>query len=113
MDRAFDIMKARNDEYLKSMAEKESEDGSGGNDEKTVTDVDSSELRVPENFESDIPGIEDDLAEAEKKAKAFHDEETGYEKGDLPAIMIAAMLTFGPIFLILGGIIVLAWLFLD
>ncbi|MGI6178119.1 MAG: hypothetical protein ACOYJO_06695 [Eubacterium sp.] len=109
MDRAFEIMKARNEEYLKEMAEKEGKDEDDG---RIVTDVDSSELHVPEDFEDDVPEIEDELSEAEKKAKAFHEDDSSYEKGDLPAIMIAAILTFGPIFLILAAIIILAVVFI-
>ena len=50
--------------------------------------------------------------EGERKAKEFHKEELGLEKGDIPALILSAMLVFGPIFLILGGILVLAWIFL-
>lgn len=35
------------------------------------------------------------------------------EKGDLPAMIISALAVFGPIFLILGGLVAVAWIFLS
>lgn len=34
------------------------------------------------------------------------------EKGDLTAMIISALAVFGPIFLVLGGLIAVAWVFL-
>ena len=34
------------------------------------------------------------------------------EKGDLTAMILSAMLVFGPIFLVLGGILAAAWVLL-
>ncbi len=51
----------------------------------------------------------------EKKAKEFHDrerEQPKLEKGDVPAMIISAILVFGPVFLILFLLLLLAWLFL-
>ena len=56
--------------------------------------------------------LSDEREEGERKAQEFHKEEVGLEKGDIPALILSAMLVFGPIFLILGGILVLAWIFL-
>ena len=50
--------------------------------------------------------------EAEEKAEEFHREENKLEKGDIPAMILSAFLVFGPIFLVLGGILALAWIFL-
>ena len=50
--------------------------------------------------------------EAEGKAEEFHREENKLEKGDIPAMILSAILVFGPIFLVLGGILALAWIFL-
>ncbi len=50
--------------------------------------------------------------EAEEKAEEFHREENKLEKGDIPAMILSALLVFGPIFLVLGGILALAWIFL-
>lgn len=35
------------------------------------------------------------------------------EKGDLPAMIISALAVFGPIFLVLGGLVAAAWIFLS
>ena len=34
------------------------------------------------------------------------------EKGDLPAMILSAMLVFGPVILILAALVVIAWIFL-
>lgn len=50
----------------------------------------------------------------DENAEEPEDEETHYdlEKGDLPAIIISALLTFMPIILALGGALALAWFLL-
>ena len=66
--------------------------------------------------ESEEPGEDpgDDLKEARQKAKEFHaqDDPIKLEKGDIPAMIISAILVFGPIFLVLFGLLTLAWFFL-
>ena len=52
------------------------------------------------------------VEEAEEKAEEFHREENKLEKGDIPAMILSAILVFGPIFLVLGGILALAWILL-
>ena len=56
--------------------------------------------------------IERERKEGERKAKEFHAEKLELEKGDVPALIISALLVFGPIFLVLGAVVVLAWFFL-
>ena len=34
------------------------------------------------------------------------------EKGDLPAMILSAMIVFGPVILILAALVVIAWIFL-
>lgn len=50
-------------------------------------------------------GIEVTLHEKEQ-------EKIELEKGDLTAMIISALAVFGPIFLVLGGLIAVAWVFL-
>ncbi len=90
-ERGMEVMKDKNREYLDSMRELGNEDHS----------KQSSQL------------FEDDYAQAEKKAREFHKEDKlELEKGDLPAIIISAFLTFAPVILVLGGILAVAWVFL-
>ncbi len=55
---------------------------------------------------------DDELAEGERKAAEFHAEENRLEKGDFPAMLLSALIVFGPIFLVLFALLFLAWLFL-
>ena len=90
-DRGMEAMREKNRDYLDSMKEQNIEDNAGD------TTLDISE----------------EIAQAEKKAREFHEEDKlELEKGDLPAIIISALLTFGPIILVLGGILAVAWIFL-
>ena len=60
------------------------------------------------------PDPEAELAEAEQKAREFHQgEKLELEKGDIAAMILAAMLVFGPILLILSGILAAAWILLN
>ncbi len=60
------------------------------------------------------PDPEAELAEAEQKAREFHQEEKlELEKGDIAAMILSAMLVFGPILLILSGILAAAWILLN
>ena len=63
---------------------------------------------------SDTP-TDDDLSEARRKAEEFHEENDSVqlEKGDIPAMIISAILVFGPIFLVFLGLILMAWFFLQ
>jgi hypothetical protein len=75
---------------------------------------------IPEGPEGPQPagGSEsEDLSpeEAEHRAEEYrkkNEDSVKLEKGDLPAMIIAALLVFGPVFLVLFGILFLAWLFL-
>ena len=85
-NRGLQVMQEKNREYLDSMREQ---------------------------GDSAIEIENEELAEAEKKARAFREEnDLGLEKGDLPAIILSAFLVFGPIFLVLGGILAVAWIYL-
>ena len=81
--RAFDVMKVRNDRYIEKMNEDSRQDEDGSEEEAIIRQDDVNE--------------EKDL---------------GLEKGDIPALIISAFLTFSPIFLVLGLIVYLAWTFL-
>lgn len=126
-DKAFETMRESNRLYLEDMKKKES--GEGGYD-PSLTPEQIEELRAAEekartfreeNGKADgvwrtdtwESGVEDSIEDGERKAREFHkDDEVPLEKGDLPAIILSAVLVFGPIFLILGGIMLLAWFFL-
>lgn len=87
---------------------------------------DAEEIEEPSAPEEDLGPAEEKTArrmryapvrdpsaeEAEEKAEEFHREENKLEKGDIPAMILSAFLVFGPIFLVLGGILALAWIFL-
>lgn len=63
--------------------------------------------------ETDSAANETELKEAEEKAEEYRkNNDMGLEKGDMPALIISAFLVFGPIFLVLGGLLALAWIFL-
>ena len=99
--RAMDVMKERNRRYLESQkapADSEKQGETPADPEK------DAENRAPE--------LTDDLT-PEEKAEAFHRDEIKLEKGDLPALILSALMVFGPIFLVLIAIVVLAWFFLQ
>ena len=118
-DKAFEAMRESNRLYLEDMKKKES--GEGGYD-PSLTPEQIEELRAAEekartfreeNGKADGVWRTDTWESGERKAREFHkDDEVPLEKGDLPAIILSAVLVFGPIFLILGGIMLLAWFFL-
>ena len=92
IDRSFDTMNERNKRYIEKRREK-------------------GEIVDPETGRTLEEEREWELEQAEAKAKAFHEEndEPGLEKGDLPALLLSAFLVFGPILLVLAGILSLGW----
>ena len=99
--RAMDVMKERNRRYLES--QKDPADSEA--EKKTANPENDAEKRAPELTEDMTP---------EEKAEAFHrDDEIKLEKGDLPALILSALMVFGPVFLVLIAIVVLAWFFLQ
>ena len=139
-DRAMDVMRERNRRYLDAQSqnteqEKDRPEPDAAVPDQTELPENSDVPDVP-----DVPDIpaetadpeeagdfraeradgesreayEDDELLPEEKAAAFHEAEKNprLEKGDLPAMIIAAFLVFGPVFLVLFGILALAWLFL-
>ena len=92
--RSMEVMNERNRQYLKEM---------------------NPECPEEKNEPADLPETVDEAeitAEHEKEYRRLNDE-TGFEKGDIPALIISALIVFSPIFLVLIGIIVLAWIFLS
>ena len=133
LDRAFEVMKERNRLFLEEAAKKDGKTPDSADLPESPEDEErrraEEKLRayreengLPADLpDADLPDGPADLSgeplsgereEGERKAKEFHKEEVGLEKGDIPALILSAMLVFGPIFLILGGILVLAWIFL-
>ena len=138
LDRAFEVMKERNRLFLEEAAKKDGKTPDSADLPESPEDEErrraEEKLRayreangLPADLpDADLPDGPADLSgehlsgeslsrereEGERKAKEFHKEELGLEKGDIPALILSAMLVFGPIFLILGGILVLAWIFL-
>ena len=138
LERAFEVMKERNRLFLEEAAKKDGKTPDSADLPESPEDEErrraEEKLRayreangLPADLpDADLPDGPADLSgehlsdehlfeereEGERKAKEFHKEELGLEKGDIPALILSAMLVFGPIFLILGGILVLAWIFL-
>ena len=100
MNEAFDIMRERNRRYLEEQKKKD-----GENPDKAA----ESPAESPAESQTEL---QTELEEAEEKARAFHEEEIKLEKGDVPAMILSAILVFGPIFLVLIGLMILAWVLL-
>lgn len=120
LDRAFEVMRERNRRYLEGRKKKE--------DEQRREPGEPQEPEQREQPEHPAEKPWDELTPEEKAAR-FHAEnpssgkpgergEPGepdrieLEKGDVPAMIIAAILVFGPVFLVLFAILALAWLLL-
>ena len=138
LDRAFEVMKERNRLFLEEAAKKEGKTPDSADlpespedEERRRAEEKLRAYREANGLPADLPDadlpdgpadlsdkhlsgehLSDEREEGERKAQEFHKEELGLEKGDIPALILSAMLVFGPIFLILGGILVLAWIFL-
>jgi len=103
--RAMDTMREKNRQYLEEQKKKD----------EAVRDKDPQpepgEARIPEAPSCEAPSCED--LTPDEKAAAFHEEEKlKLERGDLPAMILSALMVFGPVFLVLGAIVALAWIFL-
>ncbi len=138
LDRAFEVMKERNRLFLEEAAKKDGKTPDSADlpespedEERRRAEEKLRAYREANGLPADLPDadlpdgpadlsdkhlsgepLSDEREEGERKAQEFHKEEVGLEKGDIPALILSAMLVFGPIFLILGGILVLAWIFL-
>ena len=138
LDRAFAVMKERNRLFLEEAAKKDGKTPDSADlpespedEERRRAEEKLRAYREANGLPADLPDadlpdgpadlsdkhlsgepLSDEREEGERKAQEFHKEELGLEKGDIPALILSAMLVFGPIFLILGGILVLAWIFL-
>ena len=126
-DKAFEAMRESNRLYLEDMRKKEG--GEEGYD-PSLTPEQIEELKAAEEkarafheangkaedvWRSDTweSGVEETVEDGERKAREFHkDDDLPLEKGDVPALILSALLVFGPVFLVLIGIVVLAWFFL-
>ena len=110
--RAMDTMKERNRRYLEEQKKKDE----AGREENPQPGSDSPEDPSCEDPSREDPSIKDLSSEdptPEEKAAAFHEkEQLKLEKGDLPAMILSAFMVFGPVFLVLIAIMVLAWIFL-
>ena len=91
--RDMEVMQERNRRYLEAMEQTEPSDN--------------------EQFCEDTQKAED-IREAMTKAKAYRqqNEDLGLEKGDVFALILSALLVFGPILLILVLLLTLAWILL-
>ena len=96
-ERAMEVMRERNRRYLEKGGE-----GTDPDPEKAAPDAGEPIKDGAESGET-----------PDEKAAAFHEEEKlKLEKGDVPAMILSAIMVFGPVFLVLLAIVVLAWIFL-
>lgn len=119
--RGFEIMNERNRQYIEKMdrenADKSAADKSAAEKAEAAS---GKEMPDPAENKEELSAWESAdereiaIEEARKQAEAFHKEnqKMDLEKGDLPALIISAFLVFGPILLILGAILAVAWIFL-
>ena len=91
LDKAFDAMRESNRLYIEDMNKKEKEQ----NNSSSSAESSGQDISVPD-----------------EKRRQDDQEKLPLEKGDVPAMIISALLVFGPVFLILIVIVVLAWIFL-
>lgn len=86
--RGMDVMNERNRQYLDGLSD------------HTDRDEASSEEETP--------------AQTRAHEEEYHrlNDEPGLEKGDIPALILSALLVFGPIILILVLLLTLAWVLL-
>ena len=126
-DRAFDVMRERNRRYLDAQTQNQNQPENPADQDDPENNEEPKEKNNP-NQKS-----REDMT-PEEKAAAFHagdlrggqskgkapaqqtpgpgEPDTRLEKGDVPAMILSALLVFGPVFLILFGILALAWIFL-
>ena len=83
-ERGLRIMREKNQEYLEKNASQTGEEATG-----------------TEEYEN-----------PEEREKAFREEKIELEKGDLPAMILSGLIVFGPIFLVLGGLLAFFWVYL-
>lgn len=128
--RGFEIMNERNRQYIEKMdrenadklaaekaaAEKAAAERTNADEVTAAAGEEANQTDNKEELSAWESADEREIAieEARKQAEAFHKEnqKMDLEKGDLPALIISAFLVFGPILLILGAILAVAWIFL-
>ena len=96
-ENAMDVMRERNRRYLESK------------------DKEKKEKTPPESGGPDPDeGCAEQTAAPENTGGKGREPDEGMklEKGDVPAMILSAILVFGPVFLVLFGIFALAWIFL-
>ena len=99
LGKAFDAMRESNRLYLEDMKEKEAREKEPSSDPSKNNEEEADKAK--------------DLIDPEDKAKEYRENNKAeLEKGDVPALIISAMIVFGPVFLILAALVVLAWIFL-
>ena len=118
LDRAFDIMRERNRRYLEEQKKQNGEDmrapdGEENGDGQPLTDEQLEELRQAEEKLRAYREQNDGASGVYRVDEAKSGQEPAkLEKGDVPAMILSAIIVFGPIFLVLIGLFFLAWLFL-
>ena len=137
--RAFDVMKERNRRYIEEQGKKDEAERKEEAEQREEDEEESEELRqAKEKLRAyrEANGLDptdrladslsdrlsdrlsDSLADGpdgEDRAEAYrkaNNEAPKLEKGDVPAMILSAFIVFGPIFLVLFGILLLAWIFL-
>ena len=123
--RGFEIMNERNRQYIEKMdreaaekaaAEKAAAERTNADEVAAAAGEEANQTDNKEELSAWKSADEREIAieEARKQAEAFNKEnqKMDLEKGDLPALIISAFLVFGPILLILGAILAVAWIFL-
>ncbi len=89
--RDMEVMNERNKRYL------ESRESDGASDDATEASNDEA--------------YQEAMARAEEYRR--QNDDAGLEKGDIPALILSALLVFGPIILVLAALLALAWILLS
>ena len=104
-ERAMEVMRERNRRYLEKGGE-----GKDPDPEKAAPDAGEP---IKEPLGEPLKDGAESGETPDEKAAAFHEEEKlKLEKGDVPAMILSAIMVFGPVFLVLLAIVILAWIFL-
>lgn len=110
LDKAFDLMRENNRLYLEDQKKKNKSDPPPSD---AATDGAAPDVS-PDDAENIHALSETDARRGDdpKERERPDEKKIELEKGDLPAMILSAMLVFGPVILILAALVIIAWIFL-